>query len=46
VHQVGDKNKFIDVWSENINEINHLADLGIDGTIILKRIVKKYIEGC
>jgi len=31
----------IDIWWENINEINNLADLGIDGTKILKWIVKK-----
>jgi len=31
----------IDIWSENINEINHFADLDIDGTRILKWIVKK-----
>jgi hypothetical protein len=28
-----------DSWLENIMEINHLTDLGIDGRIILKCIV-------
>jgi len=36
-----DSKPIIDIWPENINEINHLADLGIDGATILKWIEKK-----
>ena len=37
------QNVLVDIWSENVNEIKHLADLAIDGTRILNWIVKKYI---
>ena len=37
------QNVLVDIWSENVNEIKHLADLEIDGTRILNWIVKKYI---
>jgi hypothetical protein len=28
-------------WCGNLREINHLENLGIDGNIILKQIIKK-----
>jgi hypothetical protein len=34
----------ITFWSENLKEIDpdYLEDFGIDGTILIKRIIKKY----
>jgi hypothetical protein len=37
---IGEKNA-LGFWLGNLNERNHLLDIGIDEKIILKRILKK-----
>jgi hypothetical protein len=32
----------IKLWSENLKGRDHIEDLGVDGTIILKSVLRKY----
>jgi len=36
----------IGVWLGNMQETDHVEDLGIDGRVVLKWVLKKYMGGC
>jgi len=38
--------KYTIFWSENLTGRDYSEDLGVDGRIILERILKKYDVGC
>jgi hypothetical protein len=40
-HALGRKEMHVELWSENLNEIIYLEDLGVDAKVIFKWILKK-----
>jgi hypothetical protein len=34
------------VWLGNVQERDHVEEIGIDGRVVLKWVLKKYMGGC